>query len=147
MWDILWRSGKESFLLCLESGRKWRRVSAWKSGTKPRIETISKIADYFGVSTDYLLGNKEVKEKPAADGSELLARLSDPKFRELVQILSTASDKDLDLLIELVRRIDIGKQDAPLCACAHLTIHSIFSSRLQSGLRSPIVAPRKGSVD
>ena len=87
-------------------------VSAWKSGTKPRIETISKIADYFGVSTDYLLGNTDIKEKPAADGSELLARLSDPKFRELVQILSTASDKDLDLLIELARRIDIGKQDA-----------------------------------
>ena len=96
-----------------EMGFNRTLLSDWKSGkSKSYMKHLPKIADYFGVSTDYLLGNTEVKEKPAADGSELLARLSDPKFRELVQILSTASDKDLDLLIELVRRIDIGKQDA-----------------------------------
>ena len=42
LWDILWRSGKESFLLCLGSGRKWRRVSAWKSGKENSAEAIRK---------------------------------------------------------------------------------------------------------
>lgn len=32
-------------------------VTAWKNGTEPRNTTIIKIADYLGVSTDYLLGN------------------------------------------------------------------------------------------
>lgn len=32
-------------------------VTAWKNGTLPRTETIQKIADYFHVSADYLLGN------------------------------------------------------------------------------------------
>lgn len=27
----------------------------WKEGSYPKVETIMKIADYFGVSTDYLL--------------------------------------------------------------------------------------------
>lgn len=31
-------------------------VTAWKRGSAPRNATLSKIADYFGVSTDYLLG-------------------------------------------------------------------------------------------
>ena len=39
-------------------------VTAWKNGTDPRNATLSKIADYFGVSTDYLLG-KEAKKAPA----------------------------------------------------------------------------------
>lgn len=35
-------------------------VSDWKSGrSKPKIEAICKIADYFGVSTDYLLGRTD----------------------------------------------------------------------------------------
>lgn len=32
-------------------------VTAWKNGTLPRIETVRRIADYFHVSADYLLGN------------------------------------------------------------------------------------------
>ena len=34
--------------------------TAWKSGTIPRNATLIKIADYFGITTDYLLGNKAV---------------------------------------------------------------------------------------
>lgn len=31
-------------------------VTAWKRGAAPRNATLTKIADYFGVTTDYLLG-------------------------------------------------------------------------------------------
>ena len=41
-------------------------VTAWKQGTLPRSATLSKIADYFCVSTDYLLGNEKA---PANDGT------------------------------------------------------------------------------
>ena len=40
-------------------------VTAWKKGTDPRNATLGKIADYFGVSTDYLLG-KDPQKAPAA---------------------------------------------------------------------------------
>ena len=32
-------------------------VTAWKNGTDPRFATVRKIAEYFHVSSDYLLGN------------------------------------------------------------------------------------------
>ena len=35
-------------------------ISGWKSGRlRPSVEYISKLADYFGVSTDYLLGKTD----------------------------------------------------------------------------------------
>ena len=39
-----------------EIGASSGSVTAWKQGTEPRNATLTKIADYFDVSTDYLLG-------------------------------------------------------------------------------------------
>ena len=38
-------------------------VTAWKNGTVPRLPTLTKISEYFGVSTDYLVGKEEKAEK------------------------------------------------------------------------------------
>lgn len=56
--------------LCAERGVKVTHVVAelrmgsgnlsnWKSGRMPRGESLSKLADYFHVSTDYLLGRTD----------------------------------------------------------------------------------------
>ncbi|MBQ6890044.1 MAG: helix-turn-helix transcriptional regulator [Oscillospiraceae bacterium] len=37
-------------------------ITAWKQGTEPRPSMVLKIAEYFGVTSDYLLG---LDEKPA----------------------------------------------------------------------------------
>lgn len=37
-------------------------VTKWKNGAAPRAATIRKIADYFGVSVEYLLGNEQLPE-------------------------------------------------------------------------------------
>ncbi len=42
-------------------------VTAWKRGTAPRNTTLTKIADYFGVTTDYLLGKAEADLLAEAD--------------------------------------------------------------------------------
>lgn len=36
-----------------------RNVTKWKNGNTPKSDTVQKIADYFNVSTDYLLTGKE----------------------------------------------------------------------------------------
>lgn len=41
-------------------GTKWKTT-----GATPQGETLSKIADYFGVSVDYLLGNEPKAKTPA----------------------------------------------------------------------------------
>ncbi len=39
-----------------EIGASSGSVTAWKHGTEPRAGTVIKIAEYFGVTADYLLG-------------------------------------------------------------------------------------------
>lgn len=38
-------------------------LSKWKNGNVPKSDTIGALAEYFGVSTDYLMGNDTRKEK------------------------------------------------------------------------------------
>lgn len=40
----------------------------WREGATPRGVTLQKLADYFGVTTDYLLTGKETKKAPASEG-------------------------------------------------------------------------------
>ena len=40
---------------CTEIGLNRSAVAKWKSGGRPNGTTASKLADYFGVTTDYLL--------------------------------------------------------------------------------------------
>ena len=42
-------------------------VAKWKAGGKPNGTTAGKLADYFGVSTDYLLGQTQ-QRTPARSG-------------------------------------------------------------------------------
>ena len=59
--------------LCRESGASRGSLSDLKQGRKQSLsaETLSKIATYFEVSVDYLLGN-EPKEKPTSGESDIL---------------------------------------------------------------------------
>lgn len=45
-------------------------ANKWKSGSVPNGTTLNKIADYFDVSVDYLVGNDK-KPAPNVDGNEL----------------------------------------------------------------------------
>lgn len=37
-------------------------VTQWKQGSVPRVETLAKIADYFGVTVDYLTGKSDERK-------------------------------------------------------------------------------------
>ncbi len=39
--------------------------SSWKKGATPRADIVQRAADYFGVSTDYLLGRTDLPTPPA----------------------------------------------------------------------------------
>ena len=46
-----------------ELGMSRGNLSRWKNGSVPKGDTLSTLARYFDVSTDYLLGNESRKEK------------------------------------------------------------------------------------
>lgn len=45
-------------------------VSKWRQGAAPRDFTLRKIADYFGVTVDYLLGKEDEKTPAEETASE-----------------------------------------------------------------------------
>lgn len=54
-----------------DNGLKQQSVSSWKTrGSTPKAETVQKLADYFGVSVDYLLGLTNAPDRgPLGDGN------------------------------------------------------------------------------
>lgn len=46
-------------------------VTGWKNGGIPRETTVKKIADYFGVSEDYLKGASDIKNPATDESSEM----------------------------------------------------------------------------
>lgn len=51
-------------------------ASDWGKGNKPSMDTIIKLADLFGVSTDYLLGNTDIKNPPEQQSPEEVAKVA-----------------------------------------------------------------------
>ena len=71
------RSNKKPSVVAAELGINKSNVSNWKNnGYTPRGDTLQKIADYFGVTTDYLLTGEEIKKAPEKDRRDIERRLS-----------------------------------------------------------------------
>jgi len=50
------RKNVSVYRACTDIGLNRSAVAKWKNGGKPNGSTAAKLAEYFGVSTDYLLG-------------------------------------------------------------------------------------------
>lgn len=59
--------GISVYRACTDIGLNRSAVAKWKSGGKPNGTTAAKMAEYFGVTTDYLLC--ETGTSPASAGS------------------------------------------------------------------------------
>ena len=46
---------------CTDIGLNRSAVAKWKAGGSPNGTTASRLADYFGVTTDYLLGQSDLR--------------------------------------------------------------------------------------
>lgn len=62
-------------------------ISKWKNST-PKVERLQKIADFFGVSVEYLMTGKEDEQK-GKDNTDDLKQ----KYRELEELLRSDSMK------------------------------------------------------
>lgn len=88
-------------------------VTVWKnSGNPPKTELLNKIAAYFGVSTDYLLG-KEPKEKPLVNGDEELTEYLEmlrtrPEMKMMFQLAKDATKEDVEKAVKIIETM-LGK--------------------------------------
>lgn len=68
----LCNSKKESpTAVCMKLGLSNATFSSWTDTTIPRKATLQRIADYFSVSVDYLIGESNEKEPAVNQNNEL----------------------------------------------------------------------------
>ena len=85
--------------------------TTWKNkGTTPQAAQLQKIADYFGVSVDYLLGNTKQKEKPLVNEDEELTEYLDelknrPEMKMLFSLAKGATKEDVEKAVRIAGSI------------------------------------------
>lgn len=92
--------GEKPYALPLKLGAKSNSmVAQWKRGSLPRSDMLQRIADYFSVTTSYLMGQEENKKKniPTPEGEENdCVSISIPMQKQLYEIYHAAV-KQLDI--------------------------------------------------
>ena len=85
-------------------------VTAWKNGTEPRNKTLSAIADYFGVTTDYLLG-KETEKAPTGSGERDILDEIDIAFYGEYKELTEDDKEPVRDMVRVMRERRAKKQE------------------------------------
>ena len=95
--------------LCRESGASRGSLSDLKQGRKQSLSsaTLSKIATFFDVSVDYLLGTTDEKEKPLVNGDEEFTEYLEilktrPEMRMLFSLTKNATKEDVEKAVRIV---------------------------------------------
>lgn len=74
LFELMAESGITQLKLSKETGISTGNISDWKSGrSSPKADALCKIADYLGVSVDYLLGRTDAKALASDTPDPLLA--------------------------------------------------------------------------
>ena len=71
-------------------------IGVWDK-SRPSIDRVAAVADYFGVSVDYLLG----RDAPIGD-EDINAMLADPEYRALFLKTAKMSKEDLEFVKRLI---------------------------------------------
>ncbi|WP_239255371.1 helix-turn-helix domain-containing protein [Listeria ilorinensis] len=73
---------------------------SWKKKT-PNGESLQKVADFFNVSTDYLLGRTDNPAPPSDDEASFQAFANDPELSHWYRTLPESDEEDLQELRDL----------------------------------------------
>lgn len=91
---LLDMNGVKSADVARATGISNMTFSDWKNGkSTPKMDKIEKIARYFGVTTDYLMGKK--LEVPSTS-------MTDEHF-ELIKLYSSLSEADQKAIMQIMR--------------------------------------------
>ena len=77
-----------------ELGFNKSAVTSWKNGSLPRVASRKKIADYFGITVEELMGTKK---EPAEMGG------LDKQMQEIVELLNSATPEQRNAVETLLR--------------------------------------------
>jgi len=90
--------------LALHLGISQGNLCDWEKGrSEPDISTLVKIANYFNVSIDYLVGNANY------DGTISYQDIANSPNHEFISIYSSLTTEDKDLVNNIVSRLKQSK--------------------------------------
>ena len=105
-------------VVCTSVGLSDAAFSKWTDESIPRKATLMRIADYFGVTVDYLLGSEPKENAPAAEAeeadelNELLQELKTrPEMKMLFSLAKGATKEDVELAITIIERMRRDEND------------------------------------
>lgn len=90
--QLLQKHGITAYKVSKETGITQSTLSDWKRGrSTPKTDNMKKIADYFGVSLDYLTTGKDTTEQKKEKASELSSRDERDIAKDLDSIMEKLS--------------------------------------------------------
>ena len=97
---LLMERGVTAYKVAKATGISTGSMTDWKKGrSAPKVDKLQKIADYFGVSVDYLLGN-EPKEKTPAEADVTFDDFTYAMYGEAKEL----TDEDKNMLLEMIQQ-------------------------------------------
>lgn len=94
--------------MCTDIGLSKSLMTGLKKGRRSSIstETAQKIAEYFGVSVDRVLGSDQKEKSPAPEGVEL-----DKATLELLEIWKSGDDSEREFLLANARMLKARRKN------------------------------------
>ncbi len=114
MYDIFMqlcqRKGVSVYQVVRATGVPASTMSDWKNGRSvPKVEKLKLIADYFGVTLDYLVTGKETEHEPYykdEESRELADFLfQNPQYKTLFSAVRDIPPEDLKMVQDLLERL------------------------------------------
>ena len=82
-----------------ELGFSHGTIGVWDK-SRPSIDRVEAVANYFGVSVDYLLGRETY-----VDDEDINAMLADPEYRAMFKKTAKMNRQDLEFVKRLINSI------------------------------------------
>ena len=88
------QKGISTYKACTDVGLNRAAVAKWKNGSIPNGQTLTKIAEYFGVTVGYLLGSENKETPPTLNARDERDIAKD--LEEMMAHLDNAGDLMFD---------------------------------------------------
>ena len=104
MKELREKTGDSQYAFAEKFGVAQSTVGGWESGVRePNFMTAQKLADYFGVSVDYLLGRKrtpDITDDSTSDGFDTLTAKDRRDIAKRLNSIIDAIDSDEALMFD-----------------------------------------------
>lgn len=105
--QLLQTKGVSTYKVSKETGVSQQTFSSWKNGiSTPKVDKLQKIANYFGVSLEYLMGKDT---ETTTEDIELQSYLEElrtrPEMKMLFSLTKKATKADVEKAIKIIEVI------------------------------------------